>query len=316
MKQIKSLLLLRIRQGYRYLSEIGFGIILVAIFVLTGIIFNVLETSLNTSPVWAILLSFIALISVEIKRKDTFFLKSIFDSKSELTWYKFIENVMIVFPILIFQSIFLNWEIILCIILVCLTSAILPFHLLKSHSAERKRNVSFIPLTLFEIKFYCEKNFWQLIFIWLLMVLGSLHMSLWIMAVAILCVVPLDVYTPIESREMVNYKPLFVFKKITLAVKFFLAFVAFPTILTLIFTQLNILVLVYGIFALIMSVILSVTKKYSDYYGVNEFVPSSTSTMILIFLMLAPGGILITLTASIYNYFKAEKHMKNNYALL
>jgi len=316
LKQIKSLLLLRSNQCYRYLNEIGFGIIIVAIFILTGVLFNALQRILTTPNTGAILLSIVLLLAIEVKRQDTVFLKSIFETKQALIRYKFIENVLIVVPILIFQSIFLQSDIIIYIISICGFFAYIPFHLLKSQAKERKRSLDFIPLSLFEIKFHFEKKIWSMTIVWVLILLGGFHISLWVLGMFALCMVPIEIFTPIESREMLNYKPLFVLKKIKDSVLFFLLFAILPTIVTYIFIQTNILVLMYGIIAMLLSIILSISKKYATYYGVTEFASSSTSTMILIFLMLPPGGILITFSACIYYYFKAEKHMKNNYASL
>lgn len=316
LNQIKSLLLLRSKQCYRYLKEIGFGVIIVALFILTGVIATALQKVLATPATGAIILSLVLLVSIEIKREDTHFLKSIFGSKQQLIKYKIIENVLIIFPVLIFQGIFFRWDIILCIIVICGGIAFIPLNLLKSQSKERKRSIPFIPLSLFEIKFYVEKKLWTFVFVWILLFLGGLHISLWVLGMFVLCTFPIDIYTPTESREMVNYTPHFVFNKIKEGLRFFLLFATLPTLIILVFTDINIFILVYGVSALILSLILSISKKYVSYYGVNESIPSTTSTMILVFIMLAPGGILITLSACIYYYIQAENHMKRIYAIL
>ncbi len=316
MKQIKSLLLLRSNQCYRYLNEIGFGIIIVAIFILTGVIFTALQKVLAIPAIVAPIFSLLILISIEIRRRDTFFLKSIFESKKGFIRFKFIESVLIISPILIFQGLFFKWHIVLLIISICSMNACFPFHLFNSQQKERKPDFNSIPLTLFEVKFYIEKKTWVFVLIWALLILGAIHISLWIIGMLFLCTLPVEIYSPIESREMINYRSFFVRKKILDSIIFFVLFVSLPTVVTLVFNHTNLVVLLYGIIAMFLSLILSVGKKYSSYYGVNEFVPSTTSTMILTFLMLAPGGILITLSACIYYYIRAEKHMKNIYVIL
>lgn len=287
-----------------------------AIFILTGAIFNSLQRVLDIPTREAIFLSIVIILSIEFKRQDSTFLKSIFETQRQLIVYKFIENVFIITPILIFQCIFLQWDIIFYIIISCGILASIPFYKFKSQAKERKKSIDFIPLTLFEIKFYFEKKIWSMSFVWILLMLGGFHISLWILGMFILCMVPIDIFTPVESREMIKYESLFVLKKIRGGTLFFLLFAVLPTTITYIFAQPNILILIYGIVALLLSLTLSISKKYATYYGVTEYTSSSTSTMVLIFLMLPPGGILITFTACIYYYFKAEKHMKNNYASL
>lgn len=316
MKQIKSLLLLRSNQCYRYLDEIGFGFILVAIFLLTGLILSALQNILSIPAIGAILLSFALLIYIEIKRGDSFFLKSIFESRQSLITYKFIENILIALPIIIFQSVFLKWDIIAYIVLICGIVPLLPFHLINSKEKERKRELNIIPLQLFEIKFYFEKQFWTVVFFGLLLLMGCVHISLWIVGILVICMLPGEIYMPLESREMLKYTPHFVAKKIKSAAFFFLLLITIPTITTYIFNTADILILLYGVIAMLLSLTLCISKKYVAFYGVTESVPSTTSTIILILLMLAPGGILITLSACIYYYIKAEKHMKNTYATI
>lgn len=316
MKQINSLLLLRTKQGYRYLNEIGFGIILLALFILTGIILSALQNILTAPAIGALFIVIILLLSVEIKREDGAFLTSIFDSKTEVFRYKFIENIMIASPVIIFQGFFLRWYIIIYTIAICGLITLLSFYLSRPKQKERKTSLSRIPLSLFEIKFYFEKNMWFIGFSWLLLSLGAFHISLWILGIFLLCTIPLDIYTPLESREMVAYRPYYIWHKMSKGIGFFLLFILLPSLITLLFSVENYLILIYGILALILSTTLAICKKYASYYGVNKKVHATTSTMILVFLMLAPGGILITFSACIYYYFRAEKHMKKIYAVI
>lgn len=283
---------------------------------MTGVIFSALQNILSTSSLGAILLSFMILSSIEIKRKDTFFLKSIFDSRQKLIVYKLIENLIIVLPIIVFQSILFNLDIVVYIIGICAIFPFIPFHLISSKENERKRELNIIPLQLFEVKFYFERQILTVTFFWLLLLLGSIHISLWIIGILFICMLPGDIYSTLESREMLKYTPYFVGKKIKNAMVFFLLFIAIPTIITYIFNPSDILILLYGIIAMLLSLILCISKKYVSYYGVTKSVPSSVSTLILILAMLAPGIIIITFLACIYYYIKAENHMKKTYAAI
>jgi hypothetical protein len=314
--QIITLLLLRAKQGYRFLHEIGFGFILFALFILTGFIFSALQNILTAPPIGALFLIIILLLGIETKRGDRFFLTSIFDTKMELIRYKFIENIMIALPIIVFQGIFQRWDIILDTMAICSLIAFLSLYINKPKQKERKTSLTRIPLSLFEIKFYFERRMSFFIIAWLLLCLGGFHISLWILGIFIFCTITLDIYTPSESREMVVYQPHFIRHKLSKGVGFFLLFIAIPSIITLLFSTEHYLVLIYGTIALILSTTLAICKKYASYYGVNQKIHATTSTMILVLLMLAPGGILITFSACIYYYFQAEKHMKNIYAVI
>ena len=316
MKQYKALLVLRLKQGYRYLSEIGFVLIAVMLFVLTGTFFSLLQNILTSPALGSVPLSIIILVIIEMKRKDNIFLKSIFEAKQKFVKYKFIENLIVVSPILIFQLIFKRLDLVAMIIVICVLIAIISFYLVKSNEIEQKKSLKSIPLSLFEIKFYFEKNKWSLVFLWILLMLGGFHFSLWILGVLFLCMLPVEIYTPQESREMLNFEISFVGKKISKAAAFFMFYTLIPTLVTFIFSQVSILIILYGIIALLLSIILAISKKYVSYFGVSDYQPSPTSTVILILLMLAPGGILITLTACIYYYLQAENHMKKLYAII
>ncbi|MEM9546937.1 MAG: hypothetical protein AAGA77_13235 [Bacteroidota bacterium] len=314
MKQILTLLFFRGKQCYRYLREIGFGILAVAIFVLTGILFNALQSVLTMPSVSASWLAVVMLMLVEVKRKDTLFLLSIFNSIKEFRRYKIVENVVIVSPIIAFQLFFFQWDVIVLILGCCCAMAFLPFHRISITNAERKIDLNFIPLTRFEIKFYIEKRIGLFIFITILLFLGVVHISFWIIGMLFLFMTPVEIYTPQESREMIFYKLGYVRNKIFDALQFFLLFIIIPTLSTWIANPSNGLIILYGIIALVLSISLAISKKYSSYFGVQILSSSATSTMILTAVMLVPGGLFITLAAFIYYYLKAEKHMKNLYA--
>ena len=316
MKQANSLLLLRLKQGYRFLRETGFLLIAIALFILTGFILSALNNIMMVPARATLIVIPLVLLGIEFKRKDTFFLKSIFDDTKALYLYKFLENLCIVMPLLVFQAIFLRWAIVASIIGVTAIVSTAFLFIKLSRRENRKRSLEFIPLSLFEVRFYIEKRLWSMCFVFLLLCLGAFHISLWILGMVLLCTLPLDIFTHMEPREMMHYQPHFVLEKLRINIGFFLMIILLPAVLTLYFSTSFYVVVIYSIIALILCIALAIGKKYSAYFGVQPKVPSSTSTMILVFLMLAPGGILITLTACIYYYFKAEKHMKHTYAIL
>lgn len=316
MKQIISLLSLRAKQAYRYLHEIGFGIIAIAIFILTGIILSALQSILLMPASGAVLMALVLLLSIELKRKDTYFLKSIFQTDFKLFQFKFIENIFISLPIILFQGIFQQWSIILFIIGISGIVAILSFYLTHSKKDGSKISLQKIPLSLFEVRFYFEQKLWSILLIWILLCLGGFHISLWILGIIFLSALSIDIFTLLEPGEMVQYQHQFVFHKILRNVGFFLFSIAGPTLITLLLNPSSILIIIYGLAAISLSIVLSISKKYVSFYGVLENASSTKTATIIITLMLIPGGILITLAACFYYYFKAEKHMQNIYAII
>ena len=314
MNQIRSIIILRIRQVYRYLDEIGFGIIAVALFILTGVIFNALKTILAINAVNVLFFVTALLFWVELRRKDIHFLKSIFQSPLDFTYFKLSENLLIVFPFILFHVYFRNWWIIAGMFTISGIMALLPIHRLQPQQMERKRELSFLPLSLFEFKFYIEKRKFAFTLLFIVMCLGAIHISLWILGAFILCMMPVDIFTPQEPNEMINYESNFLAKKIVRNAVFILGILTLPTLLTIITDPSVILILSYGILANLVALTLAISKKYASYFGVNPQNSATTSTAILTIIMLLPGGILITLGASIYYYLKAENNMKHLYA--
>lgn len=305
---------MRAKQSYRYLDGIGFLLISFAIFILAGFLLSTLQTILQAPKEGAFVLVALLLFTIEIKRKDLYFLKSIFATKNQLLLYKFAENLFIICPILLFQTYFGHLQMVASLIAVNALLSLLFLGLKWQQDSSNKSSFKWIPLHLFEVKFYIEKQPWSFALIWVLLALGSVHISLWILGIFFLIMMPIDIYKQQEPREMINYSKHFVLKKIIRCIKFFLLFISIPTLITLVFLSGNILIPIYGVIALLLAIILAISKKYNTYYGVNEYNNSTTATMILTFLMVAPGGILITITAAGYYYLKAEKHMKNQYA--
>lgn len=314
LKQIESLLRLRILQAYRYLAHIGFGLIVFALIILAGMLFSILGTVLEIPAKWAILAAGGLLIGIEIRRPDKFFLISVFDSYPQYWCFKFLEGILIASPILIFQSIFLRWDIVIGTLATIAVVSIIPFYRLRWNGKERKRSIHFIPLSLFETRFYFEKNWFGVLIIVLLLFLGVLHISLWILGMVFIVMLPIEIFTPHESREMIHFESGFVKNKIFKNLAFFLAVVIIPTLACALSSPSYMFVFIYVVYALILALSLAISKKYNSYYGLANYWPSSKSTMILTLLMLAPGGILITNVAAVYYYIKAENHIKSLYA--
>ncbi|MDF1697786.1 MAG: hypothetical protein P1U56_18205 [Saprospiraceae bacterium] len=312
--QYKTLLLFRCKQVYRYLDEIGFGFILLALIITSGLILNTLDTLLQFTAYGAIELAWMILLMVEYRRNDKYFLQSIFNSKREVINYKAIENVFILFPILLFQGILLRWDIIFYLLITCIGISFFSAYIVRAQPKERKFNLQFIPLTLFEIKFFMEKYVLYFIFIFVLLALGTLHISVWLLGLFLLIGLPIEIYKPLEPREMLRYTKDFVRTKIIRGTVFFLGFISVPTLAVLLFHPNYYLLIIYGTVAMVLSTCLSISKKYTTYYGVTESIGSTYSSIVLILLLVIPGGILITLAACIYYYVKAENHMKNYYA--
>ena len=310
----KYILSLRLKQVFRYIENIGFGYLLFALVIVSGILLQLLEKLLELPSLYSIALGGLIIISIELYRNDIHFLKSTLPTQVSYFIFKVLENILIISPILIFQLLYRNW---FSAFMLLITSALLgllyiPYRMNKS--SEHKLDLAFIPISSFEIKFYAEKHFIILLLINLLLLTGTFHISLYILGMFLLLGIPIEIYKSSEPKEMVHYTNYFVFKKIVQSLMIAFLFISIPSILVLIVQPGYWMIITYSYIALSASIYLSISKKYHLFYGVNDISYSSNTNLILIYILLLPGGIFITLVAAFYFYLKAENHMKNLYA--
>ena len=253
--------------------------------------------------------------AIDVKRKDKIFLKNVFSSWQQVGFYCGTEYFLHLIPLIIFQISKGNWAVSLGIAAVCFLIGLLSPYIRTIDSSGYKKNITLIPLQLFELKFFIEKNKMTVLMVLFFAFLGVIHYGFFLVGIFLFIVLLPEVFKFTEPLSMVKMEKNFTLKKIMQYLKYMLPLWLIPTILTFIFAQCPIWLILYCLFCLTVSLILSVGYKYANYSGVYSYLPSSNTISLMVLLLVIPAGVLVTFAFSIYYLLKAEKNMQSFYAV-
>jgi uncharacterized membrane protein YqgA involved in biofilm formation len=121
----------------------------------------------------------------------------------------------------------------------------------------------------------------------------------------------MEMFSPLEPIEMINWKPRFVLYKILDYFKVSLPILFVSSLLTYFRSDLSFLVFFYGISVILTAIALAISNKYSEYYGLTHKISSTLPMTIIAFFMFIPGFIIVTVGYTILKYNKAESQMKH-----
>jgi len=310
MNHTLSFLTLRSKQLYRLLRETGIVITLIAIFLLTGGILRFIEVALKANPIFAIIGPAIIVVVVDIMRNDKPFINQIFGSKIKSSQYLSIEYLLPFLPLIIYKLVIGQYLIALGIGATILILALLSPHISKPLNQGYKKSLSFISLRYFELKFFAEKRKTLFFITIALLFSGVIHVSLWILGIFMLMSFVLEMFMFQEPMEMIHWKEGFVRKKIVSYSLLLLPLLLVSSALSYLRSDLSIWVFVYGTIAILVALAVGLSNKYAEYYGFTKKLPTSTPMMIMVFLMLLPGFVIVTIGYTIMKYTKAENQIK------
>lgn len=312
-QHIFLLLKLRAKQIGRLISQTGIGLLLVCLLVISGVLLKSYHQLISLPSYAALILTPVFIFIIDLNRKDKLFLKTIFPTWQQIGTFCSVEYLLLISPLLLFQIMRRDLLIVLGLIGVCILIGFCSpfFKPAKLHG--HKKSIHQIPLKLFELKFYFEKNKLVLLSIMALALLGIVHFGFFIAALFIFIILLPEVFRYTEPLSMVKLEDKTVLKKTIKYISILGPIWMVAASFTYIFTQPPIWLLLYGIFCLIVAIVLGIGYKYANYSGIYPHLPSSNIISLMVILLVIPGGVLITFVFSIINYIKAEKNMQNFY---
>ena len=311
MHHISKLLNLRLVQAGRFIKETGIGIIILALFLMTGGILGMIENLLKINPLFSLVAVVLIIMTIDKVRTDKNFLNQVFGGKIAMGGYLCVEYLLIIIPLIIYKFAISQYFIALGIIAIVILLSYITTLISKTQNQGYKRSFKLIPLKYFELKFFVEKKRIASIAIISLLFLGVVHISLWILGIFILLSLVMEIFTAQEPIEMIEWKKGFVANKIIDYWKIALPLLIISSALTYLRTDLSILVFIYGICVILTAFALAISNKYCEYYGLTDRIKSSLPMIIIAFCMILPGFIVVTIGYTIIKYRKAESQMKH-----
>lgn len=307
------LLRLRFYQIRRMLQSVGWVLLSVFLVISVGISFPLLNNILEASHWWSFPGCLIIIIVLDVYRKDKLFLRTIFRDHKTLLVYLAVEYTLVTMPIWLYQ-LFNNLETAFIVLMSCWLVAWLSRYFTNREHTSTKKTLKFIPISLFELKFFIERNpiSWSLF--WLTGVTSMIHIGIYIFWMFILLMSIPELFRYYESRDMLHWKNGFVFDKIRKYTTVFFLITLVHTLTAFFFHTDMYLVVLYLNLCLFSVIILNIVMKYAGYSPLFHAGAVSNINGILTIIMLFPGGVIITIGYSMWKYFEAEKNLKTFYA--
>ena len=307
------LLRLRLYQILRTLQSVGWGLLSIFLIISVGIFFPLLNNILKASHWWSVPGSMTIIIILDLYRKDKLFLHTIFRDHKTLLVYLVVEYTLVTMPIWFYHW-FNDLKTSFIVLMSCWPMAWLSRYFTNREHTSTKKTLKFIPISLFELKFFIERNpiSWSLF--WLTGVTSMIHIGIYIFWMFILLMSIPEMFRYYESRDMLHWKNGFVFDKIRKYTIVFFLLTSVHTLTAFFFHHDMYLVVLYLNLCLFSAIILSIVMKYAGYSPIFHAGAVSNINGILTLIMLFPGGVIITLGYSIWKYFEAEKNLKTLYA--
>jgi hypothetical protein len=312
---MKSLLNMRIKQGYRTIRQLGTnGIVLVPI-MLYSLIWAV-KTILDQGP-WAMLPAvglFISIVSLHIQRKDLYFLSKLISKPAVLTAS---EYVVISLPFVALYAFTTLWWIGPCMLLGAAITALLPT-LPERNLRATRRKTRLISPTAFELIGGWRKYKGWIMLVILLMLVGHVWSpAVILVGLLILTMIFLQFYLQFESKELVELTgdspTKLILRKTKTQLGFYFALTALPSILFLIQDPELWFLLLYGHFMCSVAQFFTISFKYA-FYRPGEVMSSqlfSTYISIVIACFLLPWFSPLPLIITVRYFLKGRENLKS-----
>lgn len=305
----------RFIQINRVVKDTGYLLVAIVAILALSFISQGLVFIVECAPEIYFTFALVLLLFLHYQRKDTLFLESLFENSTQIFLLYFLEYLLVQFPFLLLFIIASSWMKIACIFMSAALIAFTGRYIRKgSPSKNKKVSFGFVPLSLFELKFFLERNYSLFYFLILLIGLICLHFAFYFIFIFFYSLYLAEGFKYVENRAMLKWRNRFVAFKLlknTIAVQVLLV----PALLLAVLNNAD-LILWYllAYFVALLNLWMFITYKYRHYSPDRVMIGSSNALALFIILNFLPGMFIISLIFSIVNYVKAEKNMNQYYA--
>lgn len=313
-KKIVNLIFLRLNQIKRLTQSVGFLLILLFFICVVGIAAAAIQSLLKLNIWWLIGAEFFILMLLSFGRKDRSFLFTIFESRTALILYNFVENILLILPFVIFHLIKGHFYTVLLMVLIGFIAACIAAFIPEKADSATKKEIQLIPLQYFELKFLAEKSPMSAYLFCFLGLFAFFYISVLLIWIFLMISIIVAVFTPYEPMEMIHFEPKFVLKKMISYTKILTIVVLIPFIISILFHPEHWLVASYALICVYLALYLAISAKYAAYTPLRALRYPTVSESIIVMLMLIPGGAIIAASFTCLKYIKAENNLKTLYA--
>ena len=310
-----QLLKFRLLQTHRLFKDAGYFLVLAVSVLALSILARGFVLVVESDPISYAVGSLIVILFIHYQRKDQAFLKSLFKSVRQLMLFYFFEYFLLQFLFLVLFIVTNLWIKILMILLVALVVSLIGIHLTRDYQISNKKiSLRFIPLQLFEVKFFFERQPIILLLLLALVISCYVHFAFFFILVFILSMCIGSSFTYLEDRSMIEWTKNFVAKKIISNLIAAQVFLLPALLLTCLSTIDHFFWYLGGYFIAILNICMFISYKYRTYRPDRILVGSSSVLSVFILFNFLPGLFLISLVYTGINYIRAERNMNYYYA--
>ena len=315
MNNIVALLRFRLIQSNRLLKDAGYLMVVIVAFLTLSVISQGFVFILECPPEVYGIAAYVLLILLHNQRKDTVFLESLFQHKYEIILLYCLEYLLVQLPFVILFISTGSW---IKLAVAVLSSGLVSLSAKAStalfSSSNRKSSIRFIPLSVFELKFFLERNVLLIFILVALLGLTAYHFGFFFVLILLFSITIMGVFAPVEDRSMVNWSKYFVANKLlkyTLAVQVLLL----PAFCLALFSRPDLWIWFAWAYGMaLLNLWMFITYKYSRYAPDRVEIGSSNALVIFVLLNFLPGTFIVSLIYTIINYVKAERNLIAYYA--
>lgn len=315
MNNIVALLRFRLIQSNRLLKDAGYLMVVIVTFLTLSVISQGFVFILECPPEVYGIAAYVLLILLHNQRKDFVFLESLFQHKYEIILLYCLEYLLVQLPFVILFICTGSW---MKLAVAVLSSGLVSLSAKAStalfSSSNRKSSIRFIPLSVFELKFFLERNVLLIFILVALLGLTACHFGFFFVLILLFSITIMGVFVPVEDRSMVNWSKYFVANKLlknTLAVQVLLL----PAFCLALYGRPDLWMWYAWAYGMaLLNLWMFITYKYSRYAPGRVEIGSSNALVIFVLLNFLPGTFIVSLIYTIINYVKAERNLITYYA--
>lgn len=308
-----KLITLRLRQAGRILREAGL-ILLIALLVSVGFLFQALEQLRELDWPYLAGIGLLLAAGVHFTRKDLRFLSNIVPQTRQVRILLLAEYFLLLSPLILLFLLAGPRENGLALSAGPLAGLVFPLRSLLFTGKKQKKELRWIPLRLFELKFHMERNKAGYAFIYAICLLCPLHLGFYLVGVFFLCTLIMTAFSFYEPKELLPWTSSFLGDKLRLHNWFILKMLIPIFLLAFAFQFRQWPLLLYVAVFPFLTVTFGILYKYARLNPVFHRPPSANIPSLFLFLLLVPGGILMHMGYLVILFRKANKNLRYYYA--
>lgn len=300
---------LRLLQAWRWLKSIGIIVLLLLAFVSIPFSLQLGYFLLHLSFFEALIAGASIISLIHFGRKDLTFLSLHTDTPAQMKKILWGDYTLALCPLWVFATIGGSWAGLGGVVLSTLFSWVLPLKTTPLSGRYNKLKLTWIPLSLFELRSMLRRRWPYFLLFYLAGYFGFFHIAFYILSVIICGALIGSAFEWLEPPSLIHWEKGFLWKKIKINSLFVHAFFLPVYGIGLGFNLPDYIIIIAGILFFQLLLIFSITYKYAIYRPQMRRAPQNVVHALYFVFLLIPGFQLVCIMMCIWYFRKAKQRM-------